>query len=76
MVPYTELALSQPLSLFFFSLIYFIIFGFEVPGGTQGLLLSLCAGITPSRLWGPYVLPGIEPRQLLARPAPYLLYFH
>lgn len=30
-------------------------------GCTESLCLALCSGITPDRIWGPYV-PGIKPK--------------
>lgn len=50
-------------------------FAFFIPGGTQGLILTLCSEPTSGRLRGPYGIPGIKPRFVpswqLAKQTPY-----
>lgn len=43
------------------------------PGGTQNILMALCSGITPDRLWGPHRVLGVKLDLIHARRKPSAL---
>lgn len=40
-------------------------------GSAQSSVLDLCSGFTPVEFWGPYGVPGVEPRSAAAKQVPY-----